>query len=193
MIGFLRGKVLILDPPYLLLDVGNVGYRIISAADVLSSATLGEEAEVFIYHYARENEISLFGFSSYLDLRLFENLIDVSGIGPKTAVNIFSVGKREDIINAISMADLEFFSLVPRLGRKNAQKIIIELKSKIGGLSELDLTEEEKDTNSEAVIALRSFGFSQREAHEALRNIDSQAKTTEEKIRLALKQLGKSV
>lgn len=191
MIGYLRGKVMFLDPPHMILDIGGVGYKVHATADILTRFSLGDEASVFTYTYVREDALELFGFSSAADLKLFEYLIGVSGIGPRTAINIFSVGDRESIVGAISSADVGFFSIVPRLGKKNAQKIIIELKTKVGGIAELDLTPEEKKYSDEAVVALKSFGFTAREAQDALKNIKKDAKTTEDKIRLALKYLGK--
>ena len=124
-------------------------------------------------------------------MKLFENLISVSGIGPKTAMNIFSVGTREEIVQAVITGDVDFFTGVPRLGKKNAQKIIIELKSKLGSIEDLDLSKIDSKENSEVIAALKTFGFSNKEALEALKNIKSEGKSTEEKIRMALKELGK--
>ncbi len=190
MIGSLRGKIIFLDPPYLIIDVNGVGYKVQVSAEVLGKFSLGDEASVFTYTFVREDALELFGFSSFSDLKLFEYLIGVSGIGPRTAINIFSVGSKDSIIAAITSGDVDFFSAVPRLGRKNAQKIIIELKTKLGGIGEVDLTAEERKHNDETLLALKSFGFTTAEIQGALKNIDKAAKT-EEKIRLALKALGK--
>lgn len=192
MIGSLRGKVIFLDPPYLIIDIAGVGYKVHATVEVLGKFSLGDEASVFTYTYVREDSLELFGFSSFSDLKLFEYLIGVSGIGPRTAINIFSVGSKDSIIEAITKGDVSFFSIVPRLGRKNAQKIIIELKSKLGGVGDINLTSEEKKYNDEVIRALKNFGFTTHEAQEAIRNIDKEVKTSEEKIRLALKYLGKA-
>ena len=191
MIGFLNGEVLARDDPHIVINVNGVGYKVLASGSVLSKATLNGKLKLFIYTHVREDAISLFGFLDSLDLKLFENLISVSGIGPKTAMNIFSVGTREEIVQAVITGDVDFFTGVPRLGKKNAQKIIIELKSKLGSIEDLDLSKIDSKENSEVIAALKTFGFSNKEALEALKNIKSEGKSTEEKIRMALKELGK--
>ena len=191
MIGFLNGVVFLKDGNSIILDVKGVGYKVLLANNVLSKAIKGNLLELFIYTHVREDNISLFGFLDSLDLKLFENLIGVSGIGPKTAMNIFSIGDREKIIQAIITNDVSFFTSVPRLGKKNAQKIIIELKTKFGSIGDLDLAKIDVKENSEVIAALKTFGFSSREVLEAVRSIRGEGKTTEEKIRMALKELGK--
>jgi len=191
MIGFLNGEVVARDGQNIIIDVGGVGYRVLVSNSVLSKVTLNGKLKLFIYTHVREDAISLFGFLDSLDLKLFENLISVSGIGPKTAMNIFSIGTRDAISQAIITGDVSFFVGVPRLGKKNAQKIIIELKSKLGSIEDLDLSKMDLKENSEVIAALRQFGFSSKEALEALKAIKGDSKTTEEKIRMALKYLGK--
>lgn len=189
MIGSLNGTVVVRDDPNLIIDVSGVGYKVLAAQDVLSSASVGAKISVFTYTHVREDDLSLYGFSKYSDLKLFESLINVSGIGPKTAIGVFAIGTADQILQAIIQADTSFFSRVPRLGTKNAQKIIIELKNKVGG-GELDLTEGSKQTKTELSSALKSFGFTSGEINEAIRNIDGSV-TVEEQIKLALKFLGK--
>jgi Holliday junction DNA helicase RuvA len=191
MIGYLRGEVFFKEGSFIILDVKGVGYKVLGSRDVLSKAIKGNLLELFIYTHVREDNISLFGFLESSDLKLFENLIGVSGIGPKTAMNIFSIGNREEVVQAIITGDVEFFVGVPRLGKKNAQKIIIELKSKFGSLEDLDLTKINVKENSEVITALKNFGFNSKEALGALQAIEGKGKTTEEKIRMALKYLGK--
>jgi Holliday junction DNA helicase RuvA len=191
MIGFLNGVVFFKEGNFIILDVKGVGYKVLGSRDVLAKAIKGNLLELFIYTHVREDAISLFGFLDSLDLKLFEDLIGVSGIGPKTAMNIFSIGNREEVVQAIITGDVEFFVGVPRLGKKNAQKIIIELKSKFGSLEDLDLTKINVKENSEVITALKNFGFNSKEALGALQAIEGKGKTTEEKIRMALKYLGK--
>ena len=191
MIGFLRGEVFFKEGSSIILDVKGVGYKVLGSRDVLSKATKGSSLELFIYTHVREDAIQLYGFLDPQELKLFENLITVSGIGPRTAIKIFSVGSREDIVRAIVTGDASFFEDVPRLGRKNAQKIIIELKNKLGGEGEIDLLGKASKDNREVISGLESFGFSKREAMDAIRAISGKGETIEEKIRLALKELGK--
>ncbi|MBI2621234.1 MAG: Holliday junction branch migration protein RuvA [Candidatus Levybacteria bacterium] len=189
MIGSIRGKIILTDGNHILVETGGVGYRVLVSSKVLSKTN--SEVSLFTYTHVREDALELFGFSELADLKLFENLLSVSGIGPRTAMSIFSFLTREEVVNAVIKGDTSVFEGIPRLGKKNAQKIIIELKSKLGDTGSLDLSSEESPENSEALQALQSFGFSSKEAREALKNIDSKAETAEEKIKLALKFLGK--
>ena len=191
MIGFLKGSIELLDRPFIFVDVNGVGYRILVSDSVYSKLTKNEKIKVFTYTYVREDELSLFGFLEVEDLKLFESLITVSGIGPKTALNIFSFGGRKEIIDAIIKGDVSFFTSVPRLGTKNAQKIIIELKNKMGKGDDLDLSGKDFLENAEVIQALKNFGFSIGEAQKAVREIKAQNLTLDEKIKLALKNLGR--
>lgn len=189
MIGSLRGKVLLKDGLHLIIDTGGVGYKVLVSEKVWAKAHLKDEIFLYVYTHVRDDEISLFGFAEAEDLKLFESLITVSGVGPKTAMSVFSFSTRDEIVNAVLRSDVEFFTSIPRLGRKNAQKIIIELKNKFGDKGALDLSS--SGESSEVMSALKSFGFSNGEIMEALRNIDTKTETPEEKIKIALKYLGK--
>ncbi|OGH08285.1 MAG: Holliday junction DNA helicase RuvA [Candidatus Levybacteria bacterium RBG_13_35_9] len=191
MIGFLKGKVELLSRPFTIINVNGVGYKVLVSENVYKKLILNDEVKIFTYTYVREDELALFGFLEYEDLSLFENLITVSGIGPKTALNIFSFGERKEIIDAIIKGNVGFFTSVPRLGTKNAQKIIIELKNKMGGDHELDLSGKDFLENSQILEALKNFGFSKEESIKALRDIKETGLSAEDKIRLALKNLGK--
>lgn len=191
MIGFLKGSIELLDRPFVFLDVNSVGYKILVSDSVYAKLSKNEKITLFTFTYVREDELSLFGFLEVEDLKLFENLITVSGIGPKTALNIFSFGGRKEIIDAIIKGDVSFFTSVPRLGTKNAQKIIIELKNKMGAGNDLDLSGKDFLENAEVVQALKNFGFSVGEAQKAVREIKDKNLTLDEKIKLALKNLGR--
>jgi holliday junction DNA helicase RuvA len=191
MIGSLKGIVELLDNTYAIINVGGVGYKVILYNSLLSSVKLNDPIKLFTYTHVKEDTLDLFGFLSLEDLKLFENLISVSGVGPKTASGIFSHGARSEIIEAIIKGNVDFFTTVPRLGKKNAQKIIIELKNKMGSLEDLDLSGEDQKANSEIISALKGFGFSTKEAMDAAKAVKNQGETVEEKIKLALKQLGK--
>jgi Holliday junction DNA helicase RuvA len=154
------------------------------------TSTIGQPIKLFTHTYVREDLLELYGFTQPQDLKLFQYLISVSGVGCKTALTVFSVGSRKEIIHAIVSNDVSFFTSVPRLGKKNAQKIIIELKNKLGGETDLDLADEGSDAD-EVVLALKSFGYTQSEARAALKSLNGKGETAGEKVRLALKQLGK--
>src|SRR5690606_6052417 len=141
------------------------------SADLLSSVKIGSNLKIFTYTHVKEDALALYGFAKYEDLKLFEALIGISGVGPRTAIGIFSKGDADAIKQAIYDGNVSFFSGIPRLGTKNAQKIIIELKSKIGG-GELDLNGESNGNSAELSSALKAFGFSKDEINDAIKNID---------------------
>lgn len=190
MIGSLRGTIDLLDRPFLTIDVAGVGYKVLVTNEVFSKAKIGEKLKLFIYTHVKEDALDLFGFEELEDLKLFQNFLTVPGIGPKTAMNIFSFHKRQDIVSAILSGDVPTFTSVPRLGTKNAQKIIIELKSKLGSTKDLDLTGKEFEEQTEVINALKNFGFTTAEAQKALKEIKNDGLSTEEKIRQALRLLG---
>ena len=191
MIGFLKGSVEHLDRPFVLLDVNGAGYKVLVSEPTFSKLSKQDKVKLFTYTHVRDDALELFGFLEIEDLKLFESLITVSGVGPKTALNIFSFGERKDIIEAIVKGDSTFFTSVPRLGTKNAQKIIIELKNRMGGGFDLDLSGKDLLENAQALEALKNFGFSQSEVQKALREIKTQNISLDEKIKLALKNLGR--
>lgn len=187
MIGFLQGKIEFRDDPYIFLNVNGVGYKILVTRDVFASDS-NKQIMVFTYSHIRQDTFDLFGFLHFEDLKIFQKLIGVSGVGPKTAINIFSVGSRNEILEAIETNNVDFFTSVPRLGKKNAQKIIIELKSKF--LQDLDF-EKSDGANSEVASALKNMGFAKDEVQAALKGIKSDDASIEEKIKLSLKYLAK--
>ena len=184
MIARLTGKPERLSPDSIIIDVNGVGYKVFVTAALL----FGEDnISLFIHTHVREDSLDLYGFLKMEELQLFKLLINVSGIGPRTGLLVLNHGT-EAITAAVAKADVDFFTGISRLGKKNAQKIIIELKPKLGDLTALDLTGENSETK-EAITALVSLGFKPKEAREALRqagegDIDTRIKT-------ALKNLGK--
>lgn len=184
MIGMLTGIVSYKSSSTILLDVHDVGYKLLLPELLFQESILGERKTYYTYTYVREDALELFGFHEPEDLVLFEKLISVSGIGPRTALNIFSVGSRQDILSAIERSDTAFFKSVPRLGAKNAQKLIIELRGKL----EEDTLSQVSTENSDVVQALEAFGFKQVEIISALKDVEG---TPEEKIKKVLKKLGR--
>src|SRR3989338_2022346 len=156
MIAYLEGQVKLKGINYLIILTRGVGYKVYVPADINSAAGLSQNLSLYIHTQVKDDALDLYGFKDAENLAMFELFLSVSGIGPKTAVSIFSVGKIERIKEAIIKGDVAYFSAVPRLGKKNAQKIIIELRSKLGSLGELDLAAESADTK-EIIDALRSF------------------------------------
>ena len=190
MISYLEGTIKYKGINYLVILTNGVGYKVFVPAELMTETKLDDSLALFIHTHVKEDALNLYGFENPENLALFELLLGVSGVGPKTALSIFSNGNREKIKEAIIKGDVSFFTAVPRLGTKNAQKIIIELRPKLGSLGALDLTGESGETK-EIIDALRTFGFSEHEAKEALKALKDNEGTTSDKIRQALKYLGK--
>ena len=184
MIARLIGKPERLAPDSVLVDVGGVGYKVF----VTSGLPLSQEViTLFIHTHVREDSLDLYGFLSQEERQLFKLVINISGIGPRTGMLLLNQGVSA-ITNAVASADVDFFTSIPRLGKKNAQKIIIELKPKLGDLTALDLAGESSETK-DAINALVNLGFKPREAREALRQ--AQGEDLDSRIKSALKNLGK--
>lgn len=190
MISYLSGTIIHKSLNYTIILVNGVGYKVFIPSDLMSKLKLNTPCTLFIHTHVGENILDLYGFKSIEDLTLFELLISVSGIGPKTALGIFTKGTSDKIKIAIVKGDVAFFTSVPRLGTKNAQKIIIELRSKLGSLESLDLNENTGETQ-EIVDALKQFGFTPSETREALKGLSHKDAPVGDKIREALKILGK--
>ena len=190
MISYLEGILKFKGINNVIVLTHGVGYKVYVPADIITSSIVDKPASLFIHTHVKEDALDLYGFPSQDDLVMFELFLGVSGIGPKPALNSFSNRKLPKIIEAIGKGDVDFFTTVPRLGRKNAQKIIIELRSKLGSLADLDLTAEGSESK-EIIDALKTFGFSTNEAKEAIKSLIDFEGSTSDKIKQALKYLGR--
>ena len=187
MIGYLSGTIYQKGDDQVIVLVGGVGYLVFVASGTLAKVSVGEKAEFFTQTHIREDVFDLYGFIDREELRLFKLLTQIPGIGPKTALSVVDRGA-EAVKRAVVGADVDFFTLIPRLGKKNAQKIIIELKSKLGNLTELSLAETGGQT-AEVVEALAAMGYTKTEAASAVRRLPENLETVEERLRFALRQL----
>lgn len=188
MIGFLKGNFLGNDGVTAMINVGGVGYSVVPSASVRGkNLSIGSPLSLYIHTHVRENELKLFGFSSLEERQIFELLLSVSGVGPKTALAIVSAGGPNEVRRAIGTADVEHFTSIPGVGKKTSQRIIVDLKSKIGGIGELDLSSD-KSESTELLAALRSMGFRSEEMKEVVKKVDKE-KSLEEQIKQALKKM----
>lgn len=190
MIGGLKGEPIISSDNSIILMVGGVGYQVCIPPSLKEKVRKEKEIFLFIHTHVREDLLELYGFLKKEELYLFKLLLGVSGIGPKTALAIVDQGI-ENVQKAVVKADISFFTLIPRLGKKNAQKIIIELKPKLGDLEELDLSGEVEGETTQVIEALKSMGFSPKEVYAVLKKSPENIETVEDKIRYALKSLGR--
>lgn len=188
MIGYLSGKPQPFTSDSILLQVRGVGYQVYLSPQTKKLVLKQSPAKLYIYTHIRDDTLDLYGFTTQEALQLFKLIINISGIGPKIAINLLDKGV-EAIGAAVANADVEFFTSLPRLGKKNAQKIIIELKPKLGDLKELDLAVDSPET-SEVHQALINLGFSKKQARQALEKTADPSDTLEQKITKAIKYFG---
>lgn len=203
MISYLIGKPKIIGNELVILTgseiTGAVGYGVKTTTQVLSSCTNLDDnkskdnksqlLELYIYTHVKEDKLDLYGFTSQNDVTLFKLLLTVSGVGPNTALAIMNKGAMQ-VIHAVQTADVGFFSSIKRVGKKAAQKIIIELKNKLGGVNELNL-EPMSETESEIVAGLEALGFKEAEIEKTIKDLDLKDLPLEKAIQLAIKNMGK--
>ncbi len=171
-----------------IVDVHGVGYSVHVPNRIGHQLKKGASVVIHIHTHVREDALDLFGFLSREELGMFDLLLTVSGVGPKTALAVMD-HEAAAVRRAIEKGDVDFFTTVPRLGKKNAQKIIIELRSKLTGVTGA-LPEDESGETKELSAALTSMGFDRNEIREVLKKLPDGP--LEVKIRHALKYLGKS-
>lgn len=183
MIGYLKGQVKFLQKDGVVVMIDNIGYEVFMPAPALEQLKVGTEAEFYTHEYIREDARELFGFLTRDEHALFDDLMKVSGVGPRMGLHVLSLGAQR-VREAISRGDAGLLSTVSGVGKKTAQKIVLELKGTIA------TGDESTESSEEAVEALRRLGYSQREAREALSSVQDK-ESTEDKIKAALKVLGK--
>ncbi len=188
MIGYLSGTVVSSNEKFLILDVGGVGYKVYTAPDILRQAVVGSLASLWIYTAVREDALELYGFASQSVQELFELLINVSGIGPKSALGILSLADIGSLVHAIQTENVGYLTQVSGIGKKTAEKIVIELKDRIEKVS-LEHAIPDTESLRDVVDALLSMGYNERAIREVLRNMDTTDADTSRIIREALKLL----
>ncbi len=171
MIGYLNGKIISAKPTKLLLDVSGVGYLVNISINTFEKITGKEFASLFIHMSVKEDSISLFGFSEESEKEMFELLISVNGIGPKIALSILSGIKTDELKRAIQSADYSRIISVPGIGRKTAERLVLELRSKVDSISEESGIEIPFNIKNEAVAALTTLGYNSKLAEKVVRDI----------------------
>src|SRR3989338_9114616 len=187
MISYVSGTVVEKNVRFIIVDVGGVGYRVFVTEDTLRRLKTGMSAMLKTHHAVREDSEELFGFLNEGDLKLFELLLSVPGIGPKTALNILNVATPETLRRSITSGETAYLTKISGIGKKTADKIILELREKLGASEEGTTLKEEVD----ALEALKALGYSHEEAREALKKVDGGIVGTNARIKAALKLLGK--
>ena len=192
MIAGLQGKLESLGSDYVIIDVNGIAFLVYMPTSGLSSlGKIGEEVKIHTYLHLREDNAALYGFTSADELRLFQTLLGVSGLGPKLALAMLSAMSPDKLVLAIAGGSADLLTAVPGVGKKVAQRIILELRDKIGVGWMTTAGVQVAEENAEVLAALISLGYSVTEASRAVATLPLDPKLSlEEKVKLALQYFG---
>ncbi len=199
MYAYIKGNLVEKMNNYVVVENGGIGYKIfMSKNSILKAGESGDSVKIYTHYHVREDEISLYGFLTGEEMNLFERLISVSGVGAKSAISMLSNITPSEFVMCIIKDDITRLTKIPGIGKKSAQRIVLELKDKLK--AEADVLDPEEDTGTvlentnaveEAVSALQILGYNKKEIEKVLPKFDYQSMTTEDIIRNGLKQLAK--
>ena len=188
MFGYIKGKIFDLKPTRAIVDAHGIGFVINGTPSCMEKLKVGEEASFWTHIAVRENSIDLYGFETEEELKVFELLITVSGVGPKSALAILGVAGVKSIEEAVATGDTSSLTKISGIGRKTAEKIVLELNGKlITGRKGEARTSEDVDVFD----ALKSLGYRERDIQEIIKKLPKDLDGTGEKVKYALKNLGK--
>lgn len=192
MIGQITGSVSAKGDNFLIVQTNSgVGYKVFGTTDLITTTNAGQEISLFTHLAVRENSLDLYGFLQREDLSFFELIINsISGIGPKKALSILSVAPVQTIRQAVISGDSSYLTKVSGIGQKNAEKIVLELKDKLGKVETNEITEN-LNQDQDVLEAIVALGYSSNQARDVLRKISKTTSSVNEKIKEALKILGK--
>ncbi|MFA4857702.1 MAG: Holliday junction branch migration protein RuvA [Candidatus Margulisiibacteriota bacterium] len=182
MISHLAGKLEHKDHDHVVVDVGNIGYQVTIPASIIPRLPeVGQEIKLFTFQVVREDDISLYGFLAKEERNLFKILLKVNGVGPKTAVAIIGAFSLDKLVTAITKGEVDLITAVPGVGKKTAQKIVIELREKVsrafgvvgGADMKIDLFKGKSSEAADAIAALVALGYMAREAEAIIAGLDS--------------------
>ncbi len=188
MIALLKGKIELKKDKFIIIDVRGVGYKAYCPAPILEKLIPKQEVKLFIHLYHRENLLDLYGFLNTDELDFFELLISISGIGPKAALSVLSIASIKDLKASIASGRVDLLTKVSGIGKRTAERVILELRSKIL-VSGSDVKKLVSD--DEVVDALVGLGYAKYQVHDALKQVPGRIKEIESRIKEALKILGK--
>ncbi len=190
MISFLRGTILDKQKQSLTLETsGGIGYEVHMAPLKLVEMKVGQEIALYTYLKVSDSALDLYGFETADERDFFTTLMTVSGVGPKTAMSILSLGAIDKISGAIARGDVKYLTGVSGLGKKTAERLVVELKGKVMNQESGSTNNGSSDAMSEVIEALVGMGYGRDEAKQAVQSIDVADKTTEQLLRLALKYI----
>ena len=201
MFSYIKGKLEVKTTGYVVIDINGLGYKIFMSESAIERLSeIGSSVKIFTYMRVREDDISLYGFNANEELRMFELLLSVSGIGAKSAINILSNITPSSFALAVITNDVNTLKKLPGIGAKSAQRVILELKdklkteeaeAKIETSKEIQVAIKEDDKVQEAMSALQVLGYSKKEIEVAMQKIDTSAISVEDIIRKGLNNLAR--
>ena len=191
MLAYLQGKIINKSNNYVIVENQGLGYLVFVSESLYNELILGEEKEFYLHHQVREDQSDLYGFKTLADLELFSLLITVSNVGPKTALGVLSIASTSDIKEAIIRGDADLLTKVSGIGKKTAERLVLELKSKLLRLGATLSDESGQLASSDEIDALMTLGYNLNEARTALQAVDPQISDSGERVKQALKKLVK--
>ena len=187
MIGPIKGSVAHIGANTLIVSASGVGYLLFVTPDTALSARLDAEITLWTHLAVRENALDLYGFPTQDELHFFALLLSVSGIGPKSALNVMAIAHLETLRSAIASGDASHLTKVAGIGKKTAEKIVLELRDKIGVISD---TSDIGRADTDALEALMAMGYSMSDARDALKRVPREVTSSNDRLREALRKLG---
>jgi len=192
MIAFLSGKIKNKGNGYIVLEINNIGYKVFVSQIFFSDLDIGQMIDLYTYQHIREDVMDLYGLKSLEELEFFELLLSVSGIGPKSALGVLSIADVGIIKESVVTGDSALLTKVSGIGRKIAERVILELREKISKINFIaGKTDSPASASSDEIDALLALGYSIIQARQALSAVDPKIKESGERIRQALRKLGK--
>lgn len=191
MIAYLRGQIINKASGYVIVEVNGLGYQVFIGENLGNELKANTEVELYTHHQVREEANDLYGFKTIDDLSLFELLLSVSGVGPKSALGVLSLASADDIKEAIVRGDADLLTKVAGIGKKTAERLVLELKNKVMRVSSGTSLEPAILGSSDELDALMSLGYSLSEARTALNAVSSEVIDSGERVKAALKKMAK--
>jgi Holliday junction DNA helicase RuvA len=189
MIAYIKGKIIAKQSGDLIILNQGLGYKVSVSADIYNELTKDSEVELYTHQHVREDSLDLYGFKNLADLEMFEMLLSVSGIGPKSALAVLSLSSTNHLKEAIVSEDAGMLTKVSGIGKKTAQRVVLELKEKIAKLDDVKTSFQGVSNSSDEIDALMALGYNMNEAREALKKVDKNIKDSGERVKQALKNM----
>jgi holliday junction DNA helicase RuvA len=191
MLAFIRGSIIHKNNNSIIIETNDLGYRIFVADRIIAQAKTGHELELYLHHHIKEDSHDLYGFENTDELELFEQLISISGIGPKTALSALNLASALQIRQAIARGDASLLKQVSGIGPKTAERIVVELKDKFRTMKISAGDDQNANEDGEVIEALVGLGYTVMQARVAVNQLPSTVKGVQERIKAALRTVGK--